>query len=284
MVKQEHGFSLMEVITAVAVSGVVLLLVSTLSLYAYTQFQTMRARLEAETSANRLEYLLKTYLSQAVNISGAAGLTEVTGANFTIADANATGQWFGNPNTAVAWNRITDLVGDWATLGVFVREIGTGVSGGELAPTAIWFRKPSPTTAGVIFFDNGATPANMAPDYNDQFVSGITRFEFQRQDIAASGAAGSVASLSSLRISYAIRYHLRPGAVTLGWCPRADIDAAVAGCVDANNNFREVEKNFNVVIRNNFRALASVNGTPGDVRTLGRLYFFRVINPARWNL
>ena len=280
MVKQERGFSLMEVMTAVGVSGVILLVVTTLSLYSYFQFQSLKVRLEAEIAANRLEYLFKTYLTQAVNISGTVGLTEVTGMNFTINDLDATGQWFGPPNgAAVVWDQMADLVGDWATLGVFVREVGDGPRGGELAPTAIWFRKPTANTSGVVFFDNepsGAPAANMTPDYNDQFVSGVTRLEFQRQDIAGS--------LASLRISYSIRYHLKTANLVSGWCPQADIAAAVAGCANGNNNFREVEKNFNVVIRNNYRNDASPSGAAVEQRTLGRLYFFRLINPSRWNL
>ncbi len=266
--------------TAVGVSGVILLVVTTLSLYTYFQFQSMKSRLEAEISANRLEYLFKSYLTQAVNISGAVGLTEATGMNFVINDADATGRWFGPPNgAAVVWDQMADLVGDWVTLGVFVREVGDGPRGGELAPTAIWFRKPTAATAGVIFFDSepsGAAAAAMSPDYNDQFVSGITRLEFQRQDIAGA--------LASVRISYAIRYHVKSGTSVNGWCPQADIAAAVAGCVNVNNNFREVEKNFDVVVRNNYRSDADATGSAVEQRTLGRLYFFRVINPARWNL
>lgn len=279
MVKRERGFSLMEVVTALGVSGILLLVVTTLSFYSYFQFQNMKTRLEAEIEANRLEYLFKTYLTQAVNISGAvgAGLTEATGANFTINDVNATGQWFGPPNgAAVIWDQMGDLAGDWVTLGVFVREVGTAAAGGELVPTAIWFRKPSAITSGVVFFDDGSNPGNMAPSYSDQFVSGITRLEFQRRDVADA--------LASLRISFTLRYHVKSGASVNGWCPVADINAAVVGCVNANNNFREIEKNFDVVVRNNYRSDTSVDGSAVEQRTLGRLYFFKVINPARWNL
>lgn len=277
-IKNNRGMTLVNLITAVGVSGLVLLIIATLSMYVYVQFENTKAQLQAEASANRLEYLFKLYLTQAINISGVTGLTEVTGANFSVNDATATGRWFGVPNgAAVVWDQMGDLVGNWATLGVFVRETGMGTDS-DLQPTAIWYRKPTAATSGVIFFDTGATPGNMVPDYGDPFVSGITRFEFQRQDI------GVPAQLSSLRINFRLRYQRKRGNAGVNWCPTVDITNGVAGCATPGASYREIEKNFDVVLRNNFRSAVGVNGTPGEVRTLGRLYFFQITNPARWNL
>lgn len=286
MFKRIRGFSLIEVMVAIGVSGTVLLVVTTLSMFAYYQFHNMKSRLEAETSANRLEYLFKSYLSQALNISGVVTLTEASGMVATIADAaTGQGQWLGDPNTTNTYNRMSDIAGDWLTLGVFVREAGTGPNGLPL-PAAIWYRKPSPATSGVIFFENidgTAMPAavNMTPDYGDQFVSGVTNLEFQRQDLGEAGAL----QLSSLRISFTLRYGIRHSqAAGQNWCPQADIAAAVAGCVTPGLNYREVTRNFEIVLRNNFRTANSITGGARETRTLGPLYFFRVINPARWSL
>lgn len=272
----------MELMTAVGASGLVILVVVTIAMYVYIQHEQTKSRLEAETSANRLEYLFKLYLSQAVNITGTIGLDEAS-ANFNLADANGAGRWFGPPNTttppspSIVWDQMSDLAGNWATLGVFIREMGMGTDS-DLRSAAIWYRKPTPNTSGVVFFDVGNdTNTPMVPDYGDNYVSGITRLEFQRRDV------GAPAQLSALRINFTLRYQKRTDA-GVNWCPQADIDNAVAGCVTPGVLYNEISRNFEVVLRNNFRSINGVNGTLGEVRTLGRLYFFQILNPARWNL
>ena len=271
------GFTLIEIVVAAAIVGILVLIVSTLVNIVSMRYYETWGRLEAELAASRAENILRNYFSQAVDISNVS--PALGGAAVVL--AGTLGQV-----RPVLFDQIADPGADWSSLAAFVREDssgrGTNAYGGDLRRTAMWFRRPSFNTSGVLFFRtwNDALPAS--PSYNDPYIDRISLLEIRRNVMPF------VAKAASLDFRIHIRYHTNH-VNGFNWCPQADILIGANGC---NPNparlaaTRDFEKNFRIVLQNNLIKTAVVtqhSPTSQEERMFGGLYFFRMLIPASWD-
>lgn len=270
----QKGFSLVEIMIATAIGLVLVLIVTGIAVVGFTQMNSLRDRLAAEENLNRVELLLRSTIGQAVDVRSA---DVVYGSPFSVSN------WDGGLRAAFNWNTMAAAGADWNTVGHFYREGGgtmaSGVYGnGDLFPTAIFYRRPSATTSGVLFFHMGAAGAakvtNLTPSYSEPYVDRISLLQMDKNNNDAYGR------VTSVRFRVAVRYH-EFGHTDRVWCPVADIQAATGGCVN-QARYRDLEKEFTILVRNNLLKAAGVTGMTGNLaeeRSMGFLYFFKLISP-----
>lgn len=259
---------------AIAVGLVLMLIVSGIAVIGFTQINNLKDRLAAEENINRIELLLRSTFEQAVDVRSA---DIAYGATY-----NVTG-WAGGLRAAFNWNTIAATPSDWNTIAHFYREMGgtqsTGVLGnGDLFPTAIFYRRPSAATSGVLFFQMGHEGAvkqtNLTPDWDEPFVDRVSLLQMDKNINDAYGR------VSSVRFRVAVRYHDFTSTERI-WCPVADIQAATVGCVNTAK-YRDLEKEFTILLRNNLlkaEGTAGMSGSLSEERNMGFLYFFKLISP-----
>lgn len=178
------GHSLVELMVSVAIAGIISIAVTYLAIAVNRQYVAMRTQMEAETEADRLEFLFRTYFGQAMDIAGTDLPADTTSYNLYGAPPNVIGQihsnfqygcigcaawpdaaWQASPylpsqitsknDCGMSYTTVTPLpctvpVPQWTTLAVFLREGGTGLpdavpaASGTPMRTAIYFRRPEP--------------------------------------------------------------------------------------------------------------------------------------------
>ncbi len=269
----QKGYSLVEIMIASAIGTVLILIVSGVAVIGFSQMNSLRDRLAAEENLNRIELVLRSTLGQAVDVRSA----DITyGSPFDVMG------WDGGLRANFNWNTIAAAGSDWNTIGHFYRETGgtasSGANGnGTLLPTALFYRRPSATTSGVLFYHMGGNGVvNLTPSYAEGFVDRLSLIEMTKNNNDAYGRVVSV------RFRVAVRYHDFSSTSRI-WCPSADIAAATAGCV-SSARYRDLEKEFTILLRDNLlkaSGTAGMTGTLSEERTMGFLYFFRLINPVR---
>lgn len=269
---KRNGYTLTELLIATAIGGVLIVIISIIAIIGFTQMSSLRDRLAAEESLDKVELYFRSTLGQAVDVAAA----DLAIGAFPFAVPG----WTGNLSGNFQWDQIADTPAAWNAIGYFYREIGgSGAQavqsvGGTLRPTAIFYRRPESTgTAGVLFFDNGET-TTLTPDYSDLFVDRITYLAMDK-NINTTYVPNKV---SSVRIRVSVRYH-DFGIPLRTWCPTLDITNGVAGC-DNGSKFRDLDREFTVLIRNNLlktAGTASITGSLSEERIMDSLYFFRMI-------
>ncbi len=257
-----RGLTLHEFIISLSISAVGFIVLSSLAMLGFNEFIFIKAKLETQGEAYRFQYLMTSLFTQGVNVGGG-----------NLPPAGTEGRVRNDFN----FSTMGSVGGNWALIAVFNREVG-GLGNVPSPPqyrrTAVWYRAPSPLTSGVVFFDTGGGGGAMTATYDDAYSSRITEFEMAKE-------LGGTGRLSGLRVRAVFRYQ-RPSS-PLMWCPTADRVAGVAGCNPPLLNYQEFTKSFRIVMRNNTQGVAP-NGGVIEERPLGLLYFFHMLNPARWNL
>lgn len=270
----KRGFNLVEIMIATAVSGVLIVIVCSIAVIAFVQTSNLKDRLAAEENLNKIELYFKSTLGQAIDI-------DATDMGAIVSPFSVPG-WTGSLVGNFVYDQIADSA-QWTTLGYFYREIGgsgnqadaTELAGGTLRPTAIFYRRPETNTSGVLFF-NGGDMNLLTPNYSDRYVDRISYLEMQKNVNA------NYNKVTSVRIRVAVRYHDSTVSFRT-WCPVADLAAGTAGC-NQDAKYRDLDREFTVVIRNNLMKASGVpglNGGTAEERTMGNLYFFRLVNPIR---
>lgn len=277
------GFTLSELITGVAITSVLMLVVASLLFYMNFSYLTKKDRMEAEEAAAKAEFLLKLAFSQAVDIQFAG--PALPGAGVPANLAGASGQ--------VARGVIDRIpAAQWLKIAAFQREVqgNTALTHGLIARTAIWFRRPEVTSGGVLFLDMGLpriainaepAPINMQPNYSDDYIPRISHLEIAAQ------STNNYAKLASLEFRMRFRYHSKASSATT-WCPRANLPggaAPIGACNVAGAQWQDLDRRFTVLLRNNLvrtRLNASRVGTGAgaEERVLGNLYFFQPYLPG----
>lgn len=261
--RSNRGFTLSEILVSLVVISVGLSALCTLALFGFNEFLYTKNKLETQAEAMKFQYLLTSYLSQAVNVGA------------------------GDPNVTLAqgglrqfdFDQMGDPGGDFTLIGTFYRDVGgrgaaVGSVVGTYNPSAIWWRRPTATTSGVVFFDSGITTP-MTPGYEDQYIGRITELQFQRE-------IGGVTAdrLAALNVRVVFRFY-RPGTGSL-WCPESDIVNGVVGCANNGVVYVDLEKSFRVVLRNNVLNDQSQTGATLPDRALGLIYFFNPVVSSVW--
>lgn len=274
----KKGFTLTELMIAATIGGILILIISAIAIIGFTQMNSLKDRLAAEENVTRLELLLRQTIGQAVDI---------TGTNITYASPYAVSTRNGGLRASFNWTDMTQG-SNWNVIGHFLRESGgsglqTSDDGnmGNLMPTAIFYRRPTATTSGVLFFNLGraitATNPNypsMSASYSEPFIDRISLLQMEKN------VNVSYNKVTSVRFRVSIRYH-EFGSSARVWCPVQNINAATAGCV-TTARYRDLQREFTILIRNNLlksAGAAGLTGSTSEERTMGPLYFFRLISP-----
>lgn len=298
---KQKGFTLSELVVGTAIGSIIMLTVASIFFFLNYTYLSKKDRLDAEDQAATAEYMLKLLFSQAVDVQG----TVTGGATFASGGivnpvVGTVGQVVGNiqggPNIAT-FDQI--VAPQWIKIAAFLREnqasTSAGPTHGLLARTAIWFRRPEAAaapnnTSGVMFFDIGtrlapnAAPAAaaMQPDYSDPYVGRISYLQVNKS------LTPNYNRLASVEFVMRFRYHEKAtSAVT--FCPQRNIAAPgpiIAACNVAGAMWRDLERRFTILLRNNIVKLAgdtTMLGTSGqnEERILGNLYFFQPIIPEK---
>lgn len=277
--KSQKGFTLIELISGTGILAILVLVSTVLVSWAIARFMNVKERLTAEATAYQAEVFFRNTFSQAIDIAFTPGVIPVVLPGNTGRIRHAAINLVSSPNTATfTFDQMSDTAA-WTPIALFYREQSVGLSGatgnnsiGRPLRTSIYYREPTPTTSGVLFFNMGAR-AGLGPSYADPFIDrvsmlSISKIRHRQHD-----------KVASIEVQLNIRYHpnLRFGRT---WCPANDILAGAAGC-NANVSWRDFQKTFTVPLINN---LMKPSGTfanspvTSEERSLGNLYFFRLTN------
>lgn len=255
----EHGFSLIEVLLALGISAFMVIMTATVITHMMYRKNQVEDRMKSESGVLRAEWLIRSYLGQAVNIHGQgnSSLDTYSGPTGMIRLFN------GNSST---------MTPSITTVAVFIRESGSRAAGGsDLRPTGIFFHRPTATKSGVVFIDPGNTPSNIKPDYGDFFFDNVV--EFQTRDFTYHNG-DPTRPLLSAEVRVVIRYFTgadNGNGNGKSWCPRADITAGL--CPQPGVPYRDDERTFRVYFRNNDLNVAARGGALREF-VHGFLYFF----------
>ena len=240
--KNQKGFTLVELVVGAGLVGMIGLILGALIIYSTGRYHEVRERLEAELAAARAENILRYYFSSAIAFDS----TAAPGANVAggILDFD--------------WDQIADPGANWSLLATFWREdstqrggaaTGGGTYGGWPRATAMWYRRPSRTTSGVLFIDGGNSRLAMQPSYNEQGGGFIDRLSTLQMTKVAHDRHPS---LTAVDIRFTIRYHTSHSN-GFNWCPVLDINANASGCGGAGPRaaIKDIERSFRILLQNN---------------------------------
>lgn len=251
---RSRGVTLVELIISMGIVSFVVMVTVVLLIQLNKKKLQIDDRMDSESGLLRAEWILRTYLSQAVNMYG-TGNTSLDG--------------YGGPTGRIRlFNGISStLTPAINTVAVFNREAGNrGMGGSAIRSTGIFFHKPTATSSGVVFVDAGANPAAISPDYSDLFIENVVEFETRNFTYHQNDPSRP---LLSAEIRIVVRYFTTEN-TSKSWCPKADIAANV--CTQPTN-YKDDERIFRVFFRNN-----DLNTTArgGNLREFaqGFLYFF----------
>lgn len=283
------GFSLLELMVAVGLASMVLLSLSFITQAMFTAKRDVETY-DSEKDVFRGEYLIRSLFSTAVDVQNRSTAGPASGAR----------GWVNTSFSAVDGAEVQPVA-------VFRRETrafpmppsapGVAVANQSLHVNSGLFYIPPRFqdgiyTSGVLFADYGreATPdAPVSPGYEDEVIGNLVRFvtsdaQFVRSDEHPDGYE----ALKSFQVELMFRRFVtqsmsRPKCFlsTAGACPYSPSDGN-----DQNDTelYRDVRRFFKVLILN-----ADSGPSPFSVnplvreRTLGRIYFFRMISPLYGN-
>lgn len=278
--RNERGFTLSELVTSIGVFSILVLVASVLSSWAIYRYYSVRDRLITENLGFQAETVFRNTFGQALDI-------EFNNSNIpnNLSLTSRSGRVYSNlGSTGFLFDEMGDSA-NWQNIALFYRENATGLRSGTGAvrgnplPTFVFYRRPSLTTSGVIFFDLSAGPNSgvfMNPDYGDVFIDRVSTFGITKVRHATYN------KVTNIEVLIRLRYHMFTGRGR-NWCPQTDIQNGVGGCTMVSN-WRDLEKRFTVTLKNGLVKAAGVGSSvvTSDERTLGNLYFFRLVNPMRY--
>lgn len=279
--KGQKGFTLAELVSSLGVFSILVLLATVLSSWAIYRYYSVRDRMLAEEMAYRAEVAFKSFFSQAVDVNYSSGSVPQN-------LGGQTGRIYHNSVIGSGQGFLFDQRSDssnWTRVATFYREQSTGLTGGaaasgSLMKTAIFYREPTPTTSGVIFFDissPSSSNALVSPDWGDLYVDRVSTFGMTKFTHSIHNKTTSV------EVYLKFRYHSFSGSGT-NWCPQLDIQSGTSGC-GIQTTWRDLEKRFMVVLSNNLmktQGSYTASAVAAEERTLGGLYFFRLVQPLRY--
>ncbi len=294
--RTESGYTIASLLISAGSALVLGLKVASLfALVSHKHNQTVDA-LEAEIVAARAERIFRSYFGDALNFDFNAFNPGAESFNLATLPANTGAGWLrsgiGGLADGVNYTSIADFGGaNWHTLALFWREDSTAQGaqgyGGLPRKTAIWFRRPTIATSGMIVIDGGTDPNGafsgnpMTPDDDDTFIDRVSGLRMVK--IRGNPALNKTTAID---ITIRIRYHLNHGN-EFNWCPVADIPPAGGLCVNAIQNaaVRDIERSFRVYLQNALLTAGGFNenaASDREERTMGSLYFFKQVTPQRF--
>ena len=264
--KSTAGFSLTEMLVAVAMMGGLLIAAMTLMNTLSSEANSADAKLNFEEELIHLQAFLERPFRTAVHLRATTALTKT----YALQTAqNFEGQVIRSYDSTAFPND-----GDGDTIAVFMRENATFNAAGTrtaFRPTALVFQRPTEGPNhryGMLYVDLGIQSTTaMTPDHGDQLFPYITEFK-----VTTPQAAGQV--VKQLTFNVVMRnFPTAPNNVqdkaTMVFCPHVDM-AVIANCPNTRN-YRDITREFTIDLNNN------TGITPAEFNdfALGRIYFLR---------
>jgi type II secretory pathway pseudopilin PulG len=259
----KNGFTLVETLFGIALAGVTLLVAFVLMHQFYRGYIEIQEKLETEKALTMAFSILQRQLTLAVNVE-----RSTTSLNSVSIAANAPGKILEYNGTSMA-----GVGGQIDTIALFVKENGGFQTppSTSYAPVGIFYRRPTPTTSGVLFID-GSTLVSKTPSYSQPFFSSIVELTTSNFDFAPGGA------LTSMEFSITMRKFLESDTRRWVFCPQVDIDNNVGGCVVPGAvSFRDATRTMKVTFSNQIlrtTTARNLNSNSPFERVFGSLYLF----------
>ncbi len=274
--KNNRGFSLMELIAATALVAIGMVTLSTLTYIASAYSLSLREEFTALSQSYRLEYELRKFVSLAVRVRASG-----------VAPAAFEGQFSDNfqCDNVVGAAGSLNCPADWKEVAVFLRENSTGGMGAPgddergLAATGIWYKKPThdlvnPLSGGVVIDSGSGGVGNILQAGNGKMIfNQMAAFGMQRRDTRSG--------LASVTFNSTFRYHGVSQLKT--WCPQNEIGGFCNFGANNTPNFYDNNYSFRISLTNNLLSQQEDNGSGLEMRVLGPIHFFKPITPRREN-
>ncbi len=263
LVNSKKGFSLVELLIAVALNAVLVTIVASALLKARDMQKNLELQTRDEQERWDAEKMIRSFFQQAIDLKYAAVLPPL-GLNNWTSIPNMTGA-IRTFDSDTAWGT---LPGTHA-LAVFWREDQRSAETGSAAvlkstfrPTGIYFQKPTPTTWGVLYIDQGLGGI-LSPDLGDLKFEGLVRVQINnmRTGNVDDYQAEDREPVSSFDIVLTFRKHFGLQKDNqLIFCPRArmGVQAQCSNTVPS----RDLVRTIRVVLRNNIIGVSSTVKLP----------------------
>ena len=310
--RNDQGQSLIEIIVALAIGGIVSLGVATVFTFAIQQFTLMIDQNEAEGNLLQAAYYFRSFVGQAVKTNCCRGANCVGGgAMSTIPNAPApapilgldpayqssvgevppvgvprgfldcrTGT-YGNPNVTMLGSPAAGL----HTLGLFIRESGINATTSYMA-TGIYFDTNNPARwngdagapgslkGNVLHFSSSPIGGVVSSTNNSIKFDHIVDVSVVNVQTSAFTTAGGVNEQIVQSITYRIRarYH-KSVTGTRDWGNYDNSNPPAGSAI-----FRDISMDVTVGLRDNWLGI-SLAGTGLPERLNGSLYYFKLVAP-----
>jgi prepilin-type N-terminal cleavage/methylation domain-containing protein len=271
--RRQNGFSLVEIIVAMAISMVSLLAVAAIFRYGTESYKQTAKRAETKEYLSIAAHNFNNTFTYAQSIKGVT----VPPISTSIAVGNPGELLIGN------WDTLTTTApGTWIPIANFRRESSfsantAGDRKSAFRQTGIFYRTPTPTTAGVLFFTFGdAVPATlMTPSYSGVYIPNVV--ELTIDDPQYTFAINGITYLKSFHVKMSLRDYTTGNPVIWRWCPRKDIDNGMANCA-TTSQYKDLKQDFYINMLNTVLGApdAAVNNLKTAERILGPIYVFPV--------
>lgn len=266
----QRGFTLIETLVGIFLSGVTLLVTFVLAFEFYRSYTEIQNKLDVEKSLTMAISQLQRQLSLAVNVS--AVTTSLNSVNIGLSDT-------GKIRDYTAGTTMGSVPGAIDTIALFVRERGGHQTPpmSEYGPVAIFYARPTPRTTGTLFINVDSTTTSKTPSYSDIFFSNIVSFTLTNFQYNPVGAGTSMLQLTSVEASITMRKFLSADTTTWNFCPPADISAATSGCTGIRS-YNDISRTLRIALSNQIVATTSPRNmdptTSPFERVFGNLYLF----------
>jgi len=279
------GFSLPELLTAVAVGGLMSLALASVFTFGAQQFNALIDQNQAEESFLLTSYYLRSYIAQAVKVQSNNNPWGVfTGGADMVGAPSGVPQGYFNCNLACTitatdkcdnpgWNAGINAVA------LFARDNGgngTSTSLSDYMTTGIFYAPPAGAVSGKIYLSQFPSDTGGAFILSDTDLSAQLAFD----KIVALGlypdTAGNACDLVGTNLR-SVNLYLR-ARYFKGISPVKTYTPNQTAAVTAGANFRDLEQTINIVFRNNVLG-ASTTSTGVNERVNGGLYFFKYQAP-----
>jgi type II secretory pathway pseudopilin PulG len=265
----QRGFTLVEALVGILLSGATLLVIFTLAFEFYKSYTEISNRIETEKSITMAISQLQRTLSLAVNVDPVT--TSLDGVSVGLAST-------GKILDYATGNVMGATPGKVDTVALFVREKGGHQTppASEFGPVGIFYARPTPRTSGVLFINVDSSGSAMVPSYSNIFFEHIVEFtmtNFHR----SPGATPADQRLTSVEVSLTMRKFISSDTKTWNFCPPTDIANAVAGCTGIVGSYKDITRVMRIALSNQIVADTSPRdktaASPFE-RVFGSIYLF----------
>lgn len=273
------GVTLVEMMVAVAVGGVLSLTVATLYAFSVGQFQLIVSKNQAQEGLMVMAYQLRNILGQAQDLSVVPGPISNISYDLSVSPGQILASFDSTTiNSATCPGGPNCL----RVLAYFLRESGTGnqagVAGSNVVPSAVFFQAPTVKSPGRLYIDvgSGTVPGGpgIGPRLDNIWFDNVVAVKIQTVSV------GSNAKSSTFTLT--VRYFLDPERANWVWCPSGAAAPFLPLCPSPTGRYaayKDAQMVVEVGFRNNVLNAVSVTGGNNPDRLFGGMFFFKSIAP-----